>query len=89
MFYYCISLTVAPELPAPTLTTECYESMFKFCSNLTYVKVGFTDWNASATGLWLKEVASNGLFICPEELPIQHDGKDGNYIPVGWTVEKY
>ena len=35
MFYYCTSLTAAPELPATTLTQCCYAHMFKNCSLLT------------------------------------------------------
>ena len=35
MFYYCTSLTTAPELPAMTLTERCYTSMFRGCSSLT------------------------------------------------------
>ena len=34
MFYYCKSLTNAPELPATTLTERCYQYMFKDCTSL-------------------------------------------------------
>ena len=43
MFRGCTSLTKAPELPATTLGG--YEYMLSGCTNLNYVKVGFTDWN--------------------------------------------
>lgn len=35
MFSDCTSLTIAPSLPATTLTTECYSYMFKGCTSLT------------------------------------------------------
>jgi hypothetical protein len=35
MFYNCTSLTSAPELPATTLATECYQFMFQGCSLTT------------------------------------------------------
>ena len=35
LFYYCSSLTSAPELPATTLANGCYSNMFYNCSSLT------------------------------------------------------
>ena len=35
MFYYCESLTQAPELPARILAEDCYSSMFNNCTSLT------------------------------------------------------
>ena len=35
MFNGCSSLTQAPELPATTLASECYDGMFINCSSLT------------------------------------------------------
>ena len=35
MFYYCTSLTSAPELPATTLASSCYFGMFYGCTGLT------------------------------------------------------
>ncbi|MBR5374394.1 MAG: leucine-rich repeat protein [Paludibacteraceae bacterium] len=35
LFYYCPSLTQAPELPATKLATYCYSKMFSYCENLT------------------------------------------------------
>ena len=40
MFSGCTSLTKAPELPATTLETACYQNMFLDCSKLNYIKVG-------------------------------------------------
>ena len=35
MFYNCTSLTTAPELPATTLVSNCYQNMFQDCTSLT------------------------------------------------------
>ena len=35
MFYGCIALTTAPELPATTLANSCYYGMFNNCTSLT------------------------------------------------------
>lgn len=35
MFYKCLALTTAPELPATTLANYCYDSMFYLCEILT------------------------------------------------------
>ena len=35
LFYGCTNLTTAPELPATTLSTNCYSNMFKGCTGLT------------------------------------------------------
>ena len=35
MFAGCTSLTGAPELPATTLTSKCYQHMFSYCTSLT------------------------------------------------------
>lgn len=35
MFYECISLTQAPELPAKALAPQCYRDMFFGCTGLT------------------------------------------------------
>ena len=35
LFYYCKSLTSAPELPATTLARSCYSNMFYDCTSLT------------------------------------------------------
>ena len=34
MFYGCTSLTKAPDLPATTLASECYRTMFSNCDGL-------------------------------------------------------
>lgn len=35
MFYNCMNLTKAPELPATTLASNCYNHMFESCTSLT------------------------------------------------------
>ena len=85
MFSHCTSLVKAPELPVTNLAEGCYDSMFHVCTSLSYVKVGFTDWNRNndSTYSWLYNVSSTGTFVYPKGLPIQY-GAD--YIPENWTI---
>jgi endonuclease/exonuclease/phosphatase family metal-dependent hydrolase len=88
MFSGCTSLTKAPELLATTLVNYCYYYMFDGCSSLNYIKVGFTSWvnnnfNAVFTNYWVRNVAAEGVFECPEELTLS---TGDSYIPVGWVV---
>ena len=94
MFRGCTSLTQAPQLPATALAKACYEEMFRGCIKLSEIKVGFTDWGTeyeyygkkrSDTHIWLSDVAPNGTFICPKELP-KESGE--NRIPEGWEIIK-
>ena len=39
LFYNCISLTSAPELPATTLANNCYQNMFQNCRSLVNAPV--------------------------------------------------
>ena len=39
MFDNCISLTIAPQLPATTLANNCYQYMFYGCTSLTTAPV--------------------------------------------------
>ena len=82
MFYACTSLTQAPELPATTLADYCYTYMFSGCTKLSRIKVAFTDWGTD-TDSWVKDVAKNGTFICPKNLPTKY-GED--FIPEGWKI---
>jgi hypothetical protein len=86
MFVSCTSLEKAPELPATTLAEWCYAYMFSSCTNLNYIKVYFTDWCNDSTYNWVSNVASEGTFVCPNQLTEQYDE---SHIPVGWTVDKY
>ena len=84
MFEGCESLEEAPYLPAKKLYPGCYEGLFEDCTNLRHIKVGFEDWgDGSATAGWVKGVAAEGLFECPEGLAARY-GKA--YIPAGWSV---
>ena len=85
MFEDCESLTQAPELPAPKLEKACYSFMFYGCKNLSRIKVAFTDWGFSSpyTYSWTDNVAKNGTFICPKNLPKIYGE---THIPDGWTV---
>ena len=63
--------------------------MLKNCPNLTEIHVDFSQWPPSDSGLlapinnWVSNVASNGKFYCPADLPQEF----GTYrIPTGWEV---
>ena len=83
MFFSCISLTQAPELPATTLVTRCYGSMFQACTKLNYVKCLATDTSATdCTNIWLYGVSATGDFYTPAST----NWTTGEYgIPSGWT----
>ena len=87
LFYGCKSLTTAPELPATTLVTSCYSSMFQNCTNLNYVKAMFT--TDPSTGVynittWLDNVSPTGTFIKSKDATWTNDAAG---IPTGWTVQ--
>lgn len=86
MFANCTSITTAPKLPATTLTVDCYRNMFSGCTSLSYIEVGFTDWNAAnnSTTNWVNNVASAGTFKCPQGLDATVSYADR--VPSGWTV---
>ena len=84
MFGYCTGLTSSPELPAATLASRCYQSMFEGCENLNNVKCLATNISASnCTVNWLYGVAQSGVFTKKSGVNWP-DGYDG--IPTGWTV---
>lgn len=85
MFKDCTSLTTAPELPATTLTENCYDSMFYGCTNLNSITMLAT--NIYASGClrdWVQNVAANGTFTKAAEMTTLETGYSG--IPSGWTV---
>ena len=85
MFYGCTGLTVSPDLPATTLASSCYESMFYGCRNLSKVTCLATDISASrCTYNWLQIVGSNGIFIKAPEMTSWTRGTSG--IPSKWLV---
>jgi hypothetical protein len=85
MFFKCYSLTTAPELPATTLASQCYQYMFDDCNNLNYVKMLATDISASNCLLgWLSHVSRTGTFVKNPSMTSLPSGYSG--IPNGWTV---
>ena len=89
MFSGCTSLTQAPELPATTLADSCYNVMFKGCSSLSEIKIGYKG-NFSGDGVpsdaftnWVQGVSASGTFY--------YDGEDtttgASAIPTGWDVQ--
>jgi len=85
MFQNCTSLTVAPDLPATTLSEGCYGNMFVGCSNLNSVKCLATDISATnCTSNWLSGVAASGTFTKAASMTSWATGVNG--IPDGWTV---
>ncbi|MCQ2209989.1 MAG: leucine-rich repeat protein [Paludibacteraceae bacterium] len=85
MFVGCKALKSAPVLPADELVDNCYGNMFNGCSSLNKIEVAFTEWKSSCTENWVKNVASEGLFICPTVL--DQTKKGVNNIPEGWKIE--
>lgn len=85
MFEDCTSLTTAPTLPAVTLGSDCYDSMFKGCTSLNYIKCLATDISATnCTGNWVSGVAATGTFV-KDANTTWPTGNNG--IPNGWTVQ--
>ena len=85
MFEEC-PITTAPDLNATTLVKECYGNMFNGCSNLNYIKCTAANGFDASSALtdWVKNVASNGIFIkdVDAEWTIGASG-----IPSGWEIE--
>jgi len=86
LFYECNKMTTAPELPATTLSSGCYREMFKNCSNLSYIKIGYTGAFGGMPFLtWVTGVAATGDFY--------YNGTDTttgiSAIPSGWTVHTF
>lgn len=92
MFFGCTKLREA-YLPAEELEEKCYEGMFYDCTNLNRVEVEFTSWKATSSNFattenWLKNVASEGVFICPKELKDSISTYQNKFsgIPAGWKI---
>ena len=88
MFYWCASLTKAPELPAATLVENCYEYMFGMCINLNYVKALFiTQPSSTYTNFWLTGVCTEGTFVKSKKASWRNSDVRGvSGIPLLWTV---
>jgi hypothetical protein len=88
MFEGCTSLTTAPELPATTLASYCYDSMFYGCSKLNYIKMLATDISAtSCLSNWVYNVSPTGTFVKNKNATWTVTGTSG--VPSGWTVKTY
>lgn len=85
LFQYCTSLTTAPELPATTLPSGCYQQLFYGCSKLNYIKAMFTTIILeSALYNWLDDVSTTGTFV--KNSAATWDNTTIG-IPTGWTVQ--
>ena len=73
-------------MPATTLSSGCYDSMFYNCSSLNYIKAMFTT-TPSATYMnnWVYGVPSGGAFV--KNASASWSNTFGvSAIPSGWTV---
>ena len=85
MFNSCTSLTSAPSLPATTLSINCYNSMFRGCTKLNYIKMLAINISAmDCLSGWVSNVASTGTFVKNPAMTSLPTGING--IPSGWTV---
>ena len=88
MFYNCTNLEDVIELPATTLYSECYQTIFYNCNKLKGIIVHFNSWTAiNATSNWVSGISNNtGTFtIKSATLPIE---RGVNRIPSNWTVNR-
>lgn len=78
MFYNCVNLTKAPELPATTLGEVCYSSMFQGCINLrtapklpatTLVYGCYGEMFKGCSKLNVNSTSGNKIFTCPSDIP--------------------
>lgn len=83
MFTGCSNLTIAPELPAATLTFYCYNNLFTNCLKLNFIKCLVENPSSSNVLNWVYRVSITGTFIkkAGVEWPTGYNG-----IPEGWTV---
>lgn len=82
MFYECSELTNAPDLPAETLTTQCYETMFSK-TKVSEVRCLATTFGTGSLNSWLSSVPASGTFTKKAGVTWP-SGASG--IPSGWTV---
>ena len=73
-------------LPATTLASICYGSMFSGCTGLGTIKAMFlTTPTSNYTASWVRNVKSTGVFIKNSAATWDVTGNNG--IPTGWTVQ--
>ena len=88
MFQDCTQLVSSPELPAYTLTTNCYDEMFNGCSSLNYIRCYATSTAATnCTYNWVRNVAPTGTFVKASTMTTWTVGNNG--IPTNWVVEDH
>lgn len=83
MFTNCTSLTVAPELPIPTLVVNAYEGMFNGCSSLNYIKCLLENPAQGWMNNFVTGVSSTGTFVKKNGVTWTR-GVRG--IPTNWDV---
>ena len=82
MFIGCTSLTKAPALPATSLVTNCYNSMFKGCKSLNEVICfAMTNSYSDSTTDWLTNTSSSGKIYSKTTSNIS--------VPSGWTLQTF
>lgn len=80
---YGTGITESPEIMLEVVNTSACRSFMSNCSNLSLVKVHFTNVSASyAISNWLLDVADSGTLYCPQSLVLTN-GSNG--LPNGWT----
>lgn len=83
MFTNCTSLTVAPELPIPTLVVNAYEGTFNGCSSLNYIKCLLENPYVGWMNNFVTGVSSTGTFVKKNGITWTR-GVRG--IPTNWDV---
>ena len=94
LFSGCTNIVEVSEgfLPATTLVTTCYSSMFSGCTSLNSITCLATNYKSGATGCtsgWVKNVAANGTFYKSRNALAGIWPTGVNGIPSGWTVINY
>jgi len=86
MYWNCINLETAPELPASRMFDACYYGMFMSCTKLNYIKcLATSSNNNNVTTSWVNGVARTGMFIKHPNMTRWSIGVNG--IPTNWTIE--
>ena len=89
MFSGCTQLTASPILPATTLATSCYESMFSGCSNLNEITVDLTPYtnDNNEFSSWVNGVSEEGTLYLINNVNYDIESIRGvNGVPEGWNV---
>ena len=93
MYRFCYNTTDAPYLASETFADKCYNFMFDRTGKTSGVEVGFEQWPTNvATSCWLKDVAEEGIFICPSALETSVEYRNNHpttTFPSSWNVMNY